>query len=88
MALVTTYLQIALESDPHKKGVQLYRVTREVTHSERYVWARSNQEALASVAKVVGFAAFPFRVGVQMETPLDLSGEGWEGLNELSTGDR
>ena len=79
VSIAMTNLQIALESDPQKKGVVLYRVTD--GQCEYYVWARSNQEALAAAAKHKRFEAFPFRVGVVMETPLDLDPGAWEGLN-------
>ncbi len=81
---VHTDYQTALKVDPRKKGVSLYRVTE--GGDEHWVWARTKEQALAAVAVHFGAVVTPHRVGVQMETPPDVTLGAWEGAEDGEEG--
>jgi len=58
----------ALAQNPHKKGVKLYKIIWQSV-KDGWVWSRTQQEALATMATDLGIKAIPLRVGVTIESP-------------------
>ena len=61
-------LQLAVEADPRKKGVMLYRMKQEWINQQSWTWARTSQEALAKVARDIGFIATRHISGVNIDS--------------------
>lgn len=69
MTVVHSCFQDAIESDPHKKGVQLYivKTPRTKDYRELWVWCRNKRQALAAVSELAGFTAYVYKPGIVLE---------------------
>ena len=65
--MIYNVLQQAVEANPRKKGVKLYRIiARDLVHY--WAWARTSQEALSKVARDMGITATPHVFGVNIDS--------------------
>ena len=65
--MIYDVLQRAIEANPHKKGVRLYRmITGDLIHY--WAWARTSQEALSKVTRNMGITATPHVFGVNIDS--------------------
>jgi hypothetical protein len=66
MVQVEVQYDVALRMNPHKKGVKLFHVTQP-ERNNNWVWARTKEQALAAIAAIEGWKAYPHHVGSVIE---------------------